>query len=61
MEQRVVDRDQYRCARLGQPLDDQHRDPQPELINRPARVTEEAMRARVMPNPRQPRADEASP
>jgi len=33
VQQRVVDRDQHRRARLAQPLADQHRETQPELIH----------------------------
>jgi hypothetical protein len=58
MQQRVINGNEHLCARLGEVLDDQLRDPQPELIDRPLRVAEEPMRPSVMPHPRQARADE---
>jgi len=50
-EQRVVDRDEDRRARLGQALGNQGSDPQAELIGRPARAAEEAVRSAVIPDP----------
>jgi hypothetical protein len=60
VQQRVVDRDNDRLAGLRQALGDQLRHSQPELVDRPARVAEEAVRAGVMPDPRQPGADQHS-
>src|SRR5688572_31108033 len=39
-------------AGLQQPRDDQREHAKTEFVDRPARVTEEAMRARVVPQPR---------
>ena len=55
VQKRVVNGDKHRRARLDEPLDDQHRQPQPELVHRPASLAEEPVRAAVMPHPRQPR------
>ena len=54
--QRVVDRHDQRLPRGHQARDEQLREPQPELIRRPAGVAEEPVRAGVMPDPRQPAA-----
>ncbi len=52
--QRVVDRHDQRLSCGHQARDEQLREPQPELISRPARVAEEPVRAGVMPDLRQP-------
>jgi len=52
--QRVIDRHHQRLLRPEQTSDDQLRDPAPKLIDRPARGTEEPVRASVMPDPGEP-------
>lgn len=51
-EEGVVHRDQHRLAGLREAVHDQAREPQPELVHRPARTREEPVRAGVMPDPR---------
>ena len=58
LEQRVIDRDKDRLTRFAQAAHDQGGDPQPELIHRPSRLAEKAVRTAVIPNPGEPRADE---
>jgi hypothetical protein len=58
MGQRVIDCDQDGCPARKQPLADQHRQSQPQLVGIPARVTEKAMRTTVMPHPRESSTDE---
>jgi hypothetical protein len=54
----VVDRDRDRLSLRDEPLDDHGGEHQPQLIGLPLRATEESVRARVLPHPRQARADE---
>jgi hypothetical protein len=56
--QRVIDRDNERLIGREQPIHDHLRDPEPELIHAPAGVAEEPVRARVMPDRREPAADQ---
>ena len=58
VQQRVIDRDQHQRAGLGEPLDDQHRQPQPELVRRPASIGKEPVCTGVMPHRGQARADQ---
>jgi hypothetical protein len=48
-EQRVVDSQSDRRARLQKPVDEQIEQPQPEIIRAPLRASEEVVRAAVMP------------
>ena len=58
LQERVVDRDRDRLPLREEPLHDQPGKRQPQLIGLPPRPAEEPVRARVLPHPRQTRADE---
>ncbi len=58
MQQRVVNGDHDRRVRVAQAPGDDYREAQPELIDRPARIAQEAVRPGVMPHAREPGTDE---
>jgi hypothetical protein len=58
LQEAVIDHHDQRRVGRQQPLHDHLGDLQPQLIDRPARVGEEPVRAGVMPQLRQARADQ---